>query len=487
MNKKILYLMLFFLVLYSIPQATRDVFDNGNLIGFTTYYHYRMAENLLQGTEYDTLSFGGRPYTYPPGFHILLAMFMPIAKYLVPLFGALGILVCYLFAKEIDFSDKEALLAASLLGVIPGYVYLSSHINPRLPALVTLVGVFYLLMKNKVWQSFYASLMLTFVGIMHPLVGGIGFVFGGTMFRNKKIVTPLLIALLLFSIWFVPFISHFGWPHPAAFYGNYTELKRGLNYFIYETGTASDSIGLIMLIIAAYGFFRTKTKKENMVSLWFLLGILAALLLGNRLDEQILFPTALLTSLVLSRHAGEFLSSFNLSRFFNMRVWRTLFIVYIIALAAGMTISMTLSLPYSSDQAVLSWVSNNTPNDSVVLASWEVGHWVTEIGKRKNMIDAYAEYAPDIDERYADEKTMLYSSDINEVLATMKKYNITYVYYRTGKIDECSGFPFLTRTTGYFDKKAESTSRDGKTTSIIYKVDYTGHAPKDDLCTRLRK
>ncbi|HDD72669.1 MAG TPA: hypothetical protein ENG00_01095 [Candidatus Aenigmarchaeota archaeon] len=47
------------------------------IVGFPTFYHRRIAEEIISGNFdwYDDLSFGGRPYTYPPLFSFSLALF----------------------------------------------------------------------------------------------------------------------------------------------------------------------------------------------------------------------------------------------------------------------------------------------------------------------------------------------------------------------------------------------------------------------------
>ncbi|MBS3059995.1 MAG: hypothetical protein J4432_00610 [DPANN group archaeon] len=484
MNKKILWISLAFLILYSTPQLLRDVYLDGNLIGFTTYFHERSAENLLQGQFYDNLSFGGRPYTYPPGFHVLLALLMPIGKYLVPLFGAIGIVVCYFFSKQIGLSEKEATLASVFLGIIPGFFYLSSHINPRLPALVALVAAFYFLQKTEMRDKLAAALLLSFVFLLHPLVGFTGLVFGAVLFNKNKIAIPYAIALGAFALWFIPFTYANGLPMPSEFYSNYSELQRGVQYFIYETGTAGDSVGIIMLAIAAFGLFKVSGKEERTIARWFVLAVVAALVLGNRLDEQILFPTAILMSIVISRHLADFEKSFNLNKFIARSKLKMLFSVYCIGLVAAVFINMTTFMPYQNDYHALQWIKLNTPQDAVVASAWELGHWVTGIAERKNIIDAYAEYAPEIDERYKDVQNIFFSSDVDEVLPILRKYNITYIYYRVTELNHCSGLPFLTRS-GYLDTVFQEASADGRSTSLVFKIEYSGTNAKQDLCSSL--
>jgi len=81
---------------------------------------------------------------------------------------------------------------------------------------------------------------------------------------------------------------------------------------------------------------------------------------------------------------------------------------------------------------------------------------------------------------------MLKSSDITEFLRIANKYDVKYIYYRVAEVNYCSGLPYLTRS-GYLDQIVEEKSPDGKLTSIIYRIDYSGNSNAEDLCQTLGK
>ena len=62
-------------------------------IGLDSYYHTRMAWAINGGFPiYDELSYGGRPYEYPPGIHLLLSPYPWMAPFLVTLLGSLAVI-----------------------------------------------------------------------------------------------------------------------------------------------------------------------------------------------------------------------------------------------------------------------------------------------------------------------------------------------------------------------------------------------------------
>lgn len=476
--KRLLMLLIFFLLLFSAAQFLRPFIGNPSMIGSTTYFHYRSAELLANGQSYDPLSFGGRDYTYPPGFHYLLSLTLAIWPILLPIIGVLGIALCYYFARKLGFTDEEALFSSAVLGFIPGFIYLAGHLNPRLLALVFLVLSFMLLMRKTTKSKVLAGLSLAAVLYFHPLVGGIGLAFGAILFRKRlrELVLPYCIALALFFIWFLPFTVSHGLPQAAHFYSQYIELQSGIQFFVWESALVSDSISFIMLLIAIYGLFAIKEKETRFVKEWLVLSVIAALIFGNRLNEQLLFPVALLSGKVIASYWSR-LVKFVRMDFLDYRWWKVLLLTYI-ALVGVLAAGSLLFFPPSTEEfSAMTWLKFNTPSDSVVFAPWFEGHWVSGIAMRKNVIDAYAEYAPNIDERFKDTKQVFFGSDINSALETLKKYNASYIYYRLGEenTEFCGDFPYLTNY-GYFDLVFNQGS------SYVFKIDYSGKSEPALLC-----
>lgn len=479
--RKLLMLVVFFFVFFSVAQQLRPLIGNTSMIGSTSYYHYRSAEMIAAGQDYDQLSFGGRDYTYPPGFHYLLAALLPLWPFVLPAIGVLGVVLCYLLAKTLGFKEDEALFSAAVLGFIPGYAYLAGHLNPRLPALILLVFAFLLLLKKQdALKQVLAGLSLAAVFVIHPLVGAMGLAFGIVLFRKKlyALKIPYAVSLIIFSIWFVPFIAQYGFPQALKFYSQYIELQAGPQFFIFESALNSDSIGVITLLVAIYCLFFIRERKLRFAKEWLIISVLAALLLGNRLNEQSLFPIALLVGKVVISHWKNLVRLVR-AGFINPNIWKALFLIYT-ALAGVLAIGSLLFFPPSAaEYSAMVWIKQNTPLGSTVMATWSEGHWISAIAMRKNVIDAYAEYAPNVDERYMDTKRVYQGSDITVALQVLKKYNVSYVYYKLDKNDLglCTGFGYLT-SYGNFDLVFNSGD------VYVFRVDYSGTSQPADLCKK---
>ncbi len=490
-KKKLLLLAFVFFLIYMVPQTIRNMTDGG-LLGFTTYYQTRVSDLIASGNLYDPLSLGGRYLTYPPGYPLLLSLLpsMELKEMINPVFGALGIILAFYFAKYLNFNDREAFASSIILGLTPGFLYLSSHVNPRLPTLVFLTAGFLIMLKMQAMRSekeklrlrLIAAILFTITWYFHPLVGTIGLVFGAVLFRKniKPFLKSYLIGLAIFGIWLVPLIGKLGLPGYTPFYSEYSELQTGIQHFVFESGTSSDTIGVLVLILALFSFFKFNDKSNTFLQTWLVLGVVAALAIGNRVNEQLLFPVALLAGRALVSAWPAFLRAFRLK---PNRLWLYVFCGYLLMNAGIMMAVLTTHPPYASDLNALNWIKDNTPKDSVVLAPWYYGHWVTGIAGRKNVIDAYAEYAPNITQRYYDYLRVFEGSDQAQAVDVLKKYNVNYVFYDFKDISVCSGFQLLAKS-GYFEEVYQSLQPEAKAFVFKFRPDGTGKG--FDLCPYIR-
>jgi len=483
---RLLLVFVFFFLFFSAPQQVRKFAYSDSMIGTTTYFHVRMAEMLLKGQLFDPLSFGGRPYTYPPGFHLLLAGFLSVKEFLLPFIGALGLVLCYYFARELGFNDEEALTASGILGLIPGYVYLSGHLNPRMPALLLMILTFFLIKKaeNNPHYEYLASITFMFALLTHPFAAFIGALFGLILFirRINDVLVPLVLGGSIFVIaWLLPLLLFNGIPPQLDFYHEYIELRSGVQYFVFEAAVVSDSIGALTIIAALYSALKLKTKGVNFLKLWLFLSIAASMIVGNRLNEMMLFPVAMLAAKTVISLWSEFTDTFHLTDFVkNNHFWLAGFLFYSALaglLAAG---SLMYFPPSPADYSAMLWIRENTPEDSVVMGYWQDGHWITGIAQRKNVIDAYAEFAPDVDDRYYSMLKVMEGSDVDEALKVLRKYNVKYIYYPLINKKYCTGFSYLSRYP-YFEKVFSSGDK------FVFKVDYSGKAVPFDLCDHFIK
>ena len=482
-NKKyfILILLLFFLF-FATPQQLRFKIYNHSTIGTTPYYHIRMAEMIRQGKFYDTLSLGGRPYTYPPLFHIILAVFFKAKYFINPFFGAMGLLLIYYFAKELGYKDKIAMASAVVLGLIPGYAYLSLHLNPRLPALIFLIASYYFMLRYKkdpVNSKYLVVVLFALTALTHTLIAVVGIIFGSILFRDmerKYLKFYSIGGLIAVLAWYLPLYLTYGMTRLTLnFYTVFMELRSGVQYFIAESGIVADSVGIFALFLALYAIFRFRNKSTIFLRDWFFLAVMTSLIIGNRINEFLWFPIALLVASLFPVW-NDVTDKLYLKQIYNNSTfWLALFFAYLTFLGTSAILLASTAPPSIDTYNTMLWMKSNTPKNAIIMNYWEDGHWITGIAQRKDVIDAYAEYAPDIDDRYKAMQIVFDGSDLNKTLKVLKQYNASYVYFPMFNTRYCTGFAYKTRYP-YFKLVHEDGMK------FVYKIDYSGKSKPTDLC-----
>ena len=393
------------------------------IIGFPTYYHQRIADYIISGTFswYDPLSFGGRPYTYPPLFSFMLVGFSILGLELggVIMMGLLGgatAVVCFLIAREI-IGKKNAFIAILLSS--PAFIFLFSHLSTRSPPILLGLLALYLGLKKKSW--WLVSLPLAFSYFFHIETG---LIFSALlMFVNREYLDhakSILVALLAAGVFYAPLFLAYGIPQPNAIHTDYISRGYGLEsfnlpYFSWETsflenGPTYDNVALLVLVLSFAGFYFLRNR---FLRIWFALSFVLALA-STRLLMYLVFPAAILATAGLyqvskkSKKYGKFLL--------------LAFLGYSVIIGSWMALSFGTSWPTKSETEALLWIKNNTPDNVTVLSDWAHGHWITGIAYRRSFIDGYAEYAPQADKRVSELKEF-YSNCI-----IPQGYGIEYAY-----------------------------------------------------------
>jgi asparagine N-glycosylation enzyme membrane subunit Stt3 len=411
-------------LLFCTPSLIRWSSGNPSIIGGPTYMHQRIAEQMLSGNfnRTDDLSFGGRPYTYPPFFSAGIAffgLFFPLqlaGLFFVALFGGLATVSFYLTAR-IFFPKKRPIVAAAVLLLAPGIIFLFSHLDSRAPSMaLSLLGLYFLLSGHG--KKYYAGgALLGIAGLFHievAIVFGIIFLFMAK--DDRKIIRSIILALVIAAAWYGPFLAAQGLPQINNLHEEYRERQFSLesptigNYF-YEI-SAKGYLTLFLGALAVIGFVKSKS---NFLRFWLIFTFIITLA-AERFFIYLAFPAALLAASALVWMSGK-----------TKR--KNLFAVIIVALLAYSAFFGAVKVwnfageyPSREQYEAFTWIKNNTPENAMVFSDWQWGHWVTGIANRKSFIDGYAEYAPNATERVAKMENFYKTCEVPA------GYNITYVY-----------------------------------------------------------
>jgi hypothetical protein len=430
-----------FLVSASPLLARWYVFGMPGIIGTTPFYHQRISGYMAAGnfSWYDPLSFGGRPYTYPPFFSIILAGFAVIFSLevgglvMMGLMGAAAAVLCFLLAKELiglsgkkvnrrpkasgdafkhgfTFSRKSAYTAILLSS--PGFIYLFAHLSTRTPPIVLgLLGI-YLVLKKKPWWMI--SLTLALALVLHPETGlmfsFLALIADKNYLKNLRFV---LLAVLLSGIFYVPYYLPYGIPQLNAIHEDYAARDYGmesLNLPIFSWETGKGSVTLLALALSFVGFYYTK---NSFLREWFILAVALALI-SARFFLYIALPISFLAA------AGLYAVMQRYKRY--GRYILPGFVAYSLLIGAWFILDFGSSYPVKNQIDAFTWIRENTPENATVISDWAHGHWITGIAYHKSFVDGYAEYAPQADQRMEDLRLFFQNCTVPE------GYGIQYAY-----------------------------------------------------------
>jgi len=407
----LIILLCSFLIFFT-PQLIRFFTSECPLIGSTTYYHARIGDIFRSGKLYDDLSFQGRDLSYPPLFHLIIAFFSfffgsgsNACFFLGPLLGAFTVLYISLILKEMNVNRFLSLIFC----LIPIGIYSFGHCNSR--ALTFLFGVMslYYTIKSNNFSILFAALGV----FSHPE----GFLFIGVnffyVFLRKRSVKPMIYATIISVLLLVPHFMIFGFPQDNMLYQEYMNSPGSSLHFsglseIFMFNQPSAYLDLVTPIIFLLFLFY---KKDFFLSALFF-GFLILTIAAERFAIYLALPLAIGVAVFLNRNR-----------------WKYAIIALIIpfTIISGLWIS---SLgPSDCFCRGMHYIKDTSPADSTVLADWTHGQWVEELAQRKTVIDAYVEYAPNIDERLLAMKAIYKSNDSELIRNAIIGYNIDYIVY----------------------------------------------------------
>jgi len=309
-NKLKMELAIIFLIsvtIFSLPSLLRwTYFGNPSTIGFPTYMHQRQAQDLLNGVDYDRLSFGGREYTYPPLFSRGIALFalaLPVEMsgiIFVVIFGAVVSVFFYLIVRD-HISKKYALPSSLLFVLLPGTIYFNSHLSSRAPPFALGMAALYFLLKPVTNKNLAVSgVLLGIAALFHPeaaVVFGVVALFRAIKYR--KIFLAFLLAAIIASIYYLPFLATHGLPeanglHEEYITRGYSLQVSGIQNFFFEISPDA----YITFVIAGLAIFGMWKKKHLFLTYWLLIA-LALGIVAERFMIYLLFQWRCLLCILL--------------------------------------------------------------------------------------------------------------------------------------------------------------------------------------------
>lgn len=420
------------------------------------YYNLRQTEHIMdKGIPmfYDQLSYSGRSTVFPSFFVYILAFFgymMPltlVGKIIPNIFACTIIFFVYLIVQKISKNEIAALFSAFLSSFIPIYV-IQTFNNISVYSIVIPLIFFqiycFLNIKNKIF-SYLFIISLIFLSIIH--ISGvflvIGLIFYWIIMKTENIkLKSTEFELILFSIFFIIWIQ-FIFNKKLLLYHGFRVIWQNIplellsNFF--SKITILDSIyyiGIIPFLAGIYIIYKHLFQEKN-AQIYLLIGfaISTSILLWMRLMEINIGLTFLgIIFCILFGHfiklVIDYIEKTKISKFYSI----ILILIFISTIFLS-AIPSVYSMIFQSDHAVkstdikaLEWLKNNSPYNTTVIGYLEDGHLITQIAKRKNVIDDNFLLINNPGEILEDVNRFYHTDSYTIAVDILDKYNVDYVF-----------------------------------------------------------
>ncbi|UCD03312.1 MAG: glycosyltransferase family 39 protein [Candidatus Aenigmatarchaeota archaeon] len=410
-------------------------------VGLDSYLHIDIALRILEkGTllSFDPLSLVGlKAYSYPPGFHVILAAFLtflpPVAgsHFVGALLGALSVFFIFRISQEIFRDDNVSLFSALFFATSPIHIFRTSMPIPEgFGVLLFTVSLLYLIRYLKTKHLKYLA-----------ITAGVFVLY---IFSHRGASLFLLSALLLLVVYYsgvfrkrsylfgmLAFIA-------VAYYGITTYMSDLLSRINVEAVTALGYIkwmGTMQLFFAAVGvilLYKTKDRLKLFLIVW-----AALLLVVGSFSFRFRDPYA---AIPLSLLAGYAVIHYVIPEFRKNRKVLKAVLGFVILFTVGQALYTSLYVveyPTPGEIEALMWIKENTPEDSIILTWKEEGYYIMGVTERKDILtwkriyQGFFEEPPSVDEAkaaYIDMFVMFRSANKDWMLSLMKRYDVDYIY-----------------------------------------------------------
>ncbi len=408
--------------------------------GLDSYLHMdislRIAENgALLSTDPMSLV-GLKAYSYPPGFHALMAFFMLflpplIASHaLVALIGAVTSLIVFIIARDVFGDEKIALFSAFFFASSPIHIFRTSMPIPEsFGVLLFTVALMFLIRYLKGFgprNLLFSAITLAFYMVSHR--GWTLFVlsafllllvYKSDMFRKKRYIigTGALIAALYMAV-----ISLF------------SELLARINVEAVSALGYLKWMGIVQLFLGAVGIimlYKTRDKIKLFIVVWASMLLFIGSFSFRFRDPYGAIPVSMLAGYAAVNYLMPLARKKKL-----LEVTVTAVIMFAV-LQAVYTALYVVEHPSGGEQEALGWLKENAPEDSIVLTWKEEGYYIIGISERKDILtwkkiyQGFFEEPPTVSEAqaaYTDMFVMFRSVNRDRMLKLFDQYSVDYIY-----------------------------------------------------------
>ncbi len=435
-SKTLILIFILALVVRFVPVVVAGV-----PVGLDSYLHIDIALRIIENggiLSTDPLSLiGMKAYSYPPGFHAILALFLtflpPVmgAHFVGALIGALTCIFIFRITQDIFEDERVSLFSALFFATSPIHIFRTAMPIPEgFGVLLFTISLMLLVRYLKTKDSKQLALSLATL-VVYAFSHR-----GWTLY-----VLSVFILLLVYNIdkfkrkrymaGMVAFIA-------AIYYAatNYfSDLVARINV---EAVTALGYLkwmGGAQLLFAAIGvvlLHKTKDKLRLFIVVW------AVLLLGiGSFSFRFRDPYGAIPISMLAGYAVVNYLIPKLKKKKDHLKAAVAFIALFAVVQAFATALFVVEYPTPGEIEALTWIKDNTPEDSIVLTWKEEGYYIMGVTERKDILtwkkiyQGFFEEPPSVDEAkgaYIDMFVMFRSANKDWMLKLLNGYGVDYVY-----------------------------------------------------------
>ena len=430
-------------------------FSAPGLSGDDAYFHLRQIEHIRQtGLPLydDPLSYGGRMYFFTPVFHYLIAastLIMPVmvaAKVMPNLFATLLMLIIYAIVRRVSKQDAVVVFTAVFSAFVP--VWFGHTINTLSPATLAIPLLFFVVyawlrIQEARWRYLYLIALIVFA-FTHPL--SLLFVLGLVIYMILVLVEQLRIEraeleIALFSVFFVlwsqfilykKFILMHG---PSVIWQNIPPSLLSSLFSNITVLTAFYQIGILPVLYGVFVVYRYLFRRKHRLTYFLIAFTLAAgTLVWFRLIPVLLglMLLGMFLMVLFSRWIDFFWGYIHTTRFARAKpaLIALLAVAFILtgvlpSIAEAFSVQHE-ALPLAGMRAY-EWIRTQTPADATIVAAVDDGHRITELAKRKNVIDAHFLLQRDAKQRVHDVDRILSTTLGVEATELMERYGASVI------------------------------------------------------------
>jgi len=426
-TRLILILMLIFIAGSFIRLYPAAVSDKP--LRFDTYYHVRVAE-LIKETgfipNFDPWPAGGRPHTYPPLYHISLALtsvafnvpVIEVSRFFLPVLASLTIPVAFWFARKFR-NEKTALIAAFLLAISP-YLISSSYESPQVIGLLLALPLAYFMMNSKyLYSGMLVSVIFLFNTFIALFLSAVILIFLLSEKRFKAMAKTFWVPAIVLALFFLPRLDAFScsnfWIGP---------------FFISKSADAWVKFvtpAFLAMVLIPIALIKGKTDRYR--RFWYAwVGLSIVLFLSHYLTP------------IFHPWRQDSILMFGLVFFFAEAVSgkdkKSLFFLAVFALVSlfalnSMYHSWLFDRPLTSNEYSLINYVSTLPQNVVPLANHDVCSNLMTLTNRSCLLDTNFECIPDAKKWY-DYENFFWVRDSEQMRAILSAYSVNTVAFAGG-------------------------------------------------------